>query len=128
LKVIGRDPVEPGAEIRFHLPHQVTDERLEVGDFARVLRRHDETKLVAVAFPSLRERLGINTIVALIVELAGIPLARDAVALDIAQMRPHRAGMARLDADDPRLDDDPALACRATAGGHRSLRIATADA
>src|SRR4051794_8047644 len=42
-------------------------------------------------------------------------LARDAVALDIAKMSPHRAGIARLHADDPRLDDDPALARGATA-------------
>jgi hypothetical protein len=76
IEVIGRDPVEPGAEVGFHLPHQVADERFEVGDFGRILRRHDETKLVAVALASLGERLGIGSIVALVIEFAGIALAR----------------------------------------------------
>src|SRR5260221_14497486 len=43
-------------------------------------------------------------------------------------MGPHRARISCLDTDDPRLDDDPALACGATACGHRSLRIAAARA
>lgn len=57
IEVIGGDPIEPGSEIGFHLPHQVADERFEVGDFGRVLRRHDETKLVAVAFGSISKVL-----------------------------------------------------------------------
>jgi hypothetical protein len=127
IEMIGRHPIEPGAEVGFHLPHQVADEWFEVGDFPRVLRCHDEAKLVAIAFTSLSESLGIGAIVTFIVELAGITLARDAVALDVAQMGLHLARIACVDADDPSLDDDPALTCGATACGDGSLRIAAAD-
>jgi hypothetical protein len=128
IEVIRRDPVHPRAKIGFHLPHQVAHERFEVGEFGEVLRRHDKAKLVTVALASFGERLTVGAIAARIVKLAGSPLARDAIALHVSQMRPRRACIPRLGADDPRLDGDPALACGTTARRHRSLRMAAADA
>ena len=89
IEVICGDPVEPRAKIDFHLPHQVADKRFEVGEFGGVLRRHDEAELVAVAFAVLDECLTVGSIAARIVKLAGSPLARDAIALHVFQMRPH---------------------------------------
>ena len=57
----------------------------------RVLRRHDKAKLVTVALASFGERLTVGAIAARIVKLAGSPLARDAIALHVSQMRPRRA-------------------------------------
>ncbi len=128
IEVIRRDPVHPRAKIGFHLPHQVAHERFEVGEFGEVLRRHDKAKLVTVALASFGERLTVGAIAARIVKLAGSALTHDAIALHVPQMRLQRACIPRLDADDPRLDGDPALACRTAARRHRSLRMAAADA
>ncbi|MBR0856912.1 hypothetical protein JQ570_21055 [Bradyrhizobium liaoningense] len=49
VPVIGSDPVEPRAQIRFHLLRELGGERLEVGHLASVvLGRDDEAEMVAV--------------------------------------------------------------------------------
>ena len=60
--MIHRDRDEPRAEILFHLPHEIADERLQVRELRTVRRRHDEPKLMAITFTEfaageLRERI-----------------------------------------------------------------------
>jgi UvrD/REP helicase N-terminal domain len=60
--MIHRDRDEPRAEILFHLPHEMADERLQVRELRTVRRRHDEPKLMAITFTEfaageLRERI-----------------------------------------------------------------------
>lgn len=67
VEMIRGDSVEPSAEILFHLPHEIADERFHVRELGAVLRRHDEAKLVTVASAAFREGVGIGA-----VGLAGI--------------------------------------------------------
>src|SRR3546814_8869414 len=67
-------PVEPGAEVGFHLRHQPADIGLEVGIFRSILGRDDEAELMAVAIAALEERLAVGR-----VALGGIELARRAL-------------------------------------------------
>ena len=48
VEVVDRDPVELRIEVLLHLPHQVADEGLEVGEPGAVLGRDDEAELVRV--------------------------------------------------------------------------------
>ncbi|MHC2280981.1 hypothetical protein ACVME8_007624 [Bradyrhizobium diazoefficiens] len=65
--MIGSNPVEPGAEILLHLPHEVADERFQVRQLRAVLRRHDKPELVAIAGAAFRKGLAVGVIIARIV-------------------------------------------------------------
>jgi hypothetical protein len=120
-----RDPVEVGAEITLHLPHEIADERFEVIEL--VLGRDDEAELVAVLTTAIEERLPVRPVAGGIIEPAWRAMRGDPVALDVAQVRPGRAEI--LHADDPGLDDDPALsALPPAAGGDRSLGTSASGA
>src|SRR3546814_19544265 len=71
-----------------------SDLRLEVGIFGTVLGRDDEAKLVSVADRALEEFVAIGAVGFRAVELTRQSLARDPVALDVAQVR--AGGLSRL--------------------------------
>jgi hypothetical protein len=88
VEMIGRDPVELRAKILFHLPYQVADKRLQVRQLRTVLWCDDEPELVAIASASFCERLAIGTIARGVIQLARLSITRDAVTLNVSQVRP----------------------------------------
>ncbi|MGY4625317.1 hypothetical protein ACVWY3_003073 [Bradyrhizobium sp. USDA 4486] len=89
VEMIGSNPVEPGAEIPLHLPHEVADEGFQVRQLSAVLWRHDKPELVAVAGAAFRKVLAIGAVTAGIVKLPWLTLPRNAVALDVSEVSSH---------------------------------------
>ena len=105
VPVIDGDPIEPCAKIGFHLPGEVAGEGSEVGHLGGVFGRHDEPEMMPVILRSIGEGSIVGA-VALGVEHARLfAVARDALALQIGEMRRHRrrAEGSALMARDPRL-------------------------
>ena len=103
IPVPDRDPVEPGAEIVRGARHQLARECLQVGELARVVGRDDEAEMVTVAVAALDERASVRRLTRGVEQPSGGAIARDAVALEIADVggerarRPHTANDTRLD-------------------------------
>src|SRR5690606_1211604 len=110
--VIDRDPIEPSAEIGFHLGHEVARIGREVGKIGAILARDDEAELVAILRAALDEGSTAVAVLAGRIELAALALARGAVALDVAQMGGGFAVLARA-LDVAGFDDDAPHAGRA---------------
>jgi hypothetical protein len=85
--VIDRHPIEFRSEILLDLGHQPARQRLQIIIFATVLGGDDEPELMAVAIRAVDERLAVGTVLVGGIEVTGQTLARDAIALDIAQVR-----------------------------------------
>ena len=60
--VIDRDPVEPGIQVGFHLPHEVAGEAAQVAQLGGVLWRHDEAELVPVLSATLDEGAAVRLV------------------------------------------------------------------
>jgi hypothetical protein len=84
VEMIHGHPVELGAEILLHLPHQIADEGLEIGELGAVLGRDNEAELVAILSAALHEVLPVRLVGRRIVNPARLPSRRDTVALDVA--------------------------------------------
>ena len=52
---IDRDPIEPGAQVRFHLLHQIAGGGAQIGQIQSILSRDDETELVAILAAPVEE-------------------------------------------------------------------------
>lgn len=105
IEVVDGDPIEPGANVLLGLRHQPPDIGFEVGIFGAVLGRDDEAELVAIADRLFEESLAIGCVGVRAIQLAGIALAGDAIALDVAQMRAGRAATLARQPHQPGLDD-----------------------
>ncbi|KNC55874.1 hypothetical protein AMSG_11326 [Thecamonas trahens ATCC 50062] len=88
IEMIDRDPVECRAQIDFHLPHQPPGHGFEIGIFCTILGRDDKAELMPITIGPFKKRLAIRPILIGAVKLAGQTFSCNAVALDIAQMRP----------------------------------------
>ena len=95
VEMIDGDPIQLGAEIALHLLHEIADDGLQVCQPFAVLGGHDEAELMRVMLGALEEGLAVGVIAGSVIEPTGIALARDAVALDVAQVRTRRAELAR---------------------------------
>jgi hypothetical protein len=105
VPVIDADPVELGAEVRLHLPHQLAGEGLEVGHLGRVLGRDDEAEVVAVVPGTIGECLGVG-VLGLRSEQPGLlPIPGDPLAPEIGEVGGERRRTSGVP-DDARLDDD----------------------
>ena len=60
--MVDRDPVEPGAEIHFHLTHEIAGEAAQVAHVGRILRCDDETKLVTIIPAALHEGAAVSLV------------------------------------------------------------------
>jgi len=109
IEVIDRHPIELRAEIFFHARHQTAGQRFQVVIFDAILRRHDETELVAVILGTVEKSLAVGLILQRIVKLTRLALAGHAVALDITQMRLCSTHPFAGQFDDAGFDNDPAL-------------------
>ena len=108
VEMIGGDPIELGPEIFLHPAHEITHEGLQIFKLGCVFRRHDESELVAVAFAAVEKRPAVGLVARRVVEPARLVLFRDAIALDVIEMRARRCDSAALELDDARLDDNAA--------------------
>ncbi len=118
--VIDRDPFELGAQVGFHLRHQVAGGLAKVRQLHALLGGDNEAELMAVLSPPVEEGGTIGDVLVGGIDLALLPVAGHAVALQITQMRVHRlatdelastrAPTLRIELHDPRLDRHPARA------------------
>ena len=60
VPVIDRDPVEPGAEILFHVGHQFAGEGPDIGKFGCVLGRDDEAEVMAIIGAAFGKGIAID--------------------------------------------------------------------
>jgi hypothetical protein len=74
-----------------HLPHEVTDEGLQVVELGAVLSGDDEVELVAIAGAAFEERLAVGIVGRRTIKAARFFFAGDALALDVAKIRPRHA-------------------------------------
>ncbi|KTE24089.1 hypothetical protein ATE69_13625 [Sphingopyxis sp. H071] len=86
IPMISGGPVERGAEVLFHLPHQIAGKTFEVGHLDRVFRRDNEPKMVTVMLAARRKLVTIDVVTARPKQLAVILIAADPVALDVGEM------------------------------------------
>lgn len=110
VPVIGRNPIEPGPEVGFHLAREVAREGAQVRQLGGVLGRDDEAEMVPVVLRARGETSVIGAVAVGIEHHGLFTVARDAVALEIREVSIERRrpkGPA-LVAGDPRLDDDAA--------------------
>lgn len=130
VEVIDRDPIQPGAEILFHSLHQPSRQRLQIIIFGAILRRDDETELVAIARLPIEKSHPVDLIRLGPVELSSSTIAGRAVTLDIAEMGARRRPALACQFDDAGFGDDPALAkgpIDIAAGEHAANARATSD-
>jgi hypothetical protein len=90
IPVIDSDPIDLGAEIPLGLRHQVSDERLEIGELLRVLRGHDEPEMMPVAFAAVGEGAVVGIVVLGIEHPTGSAVPRYAFPPQIGQVSPQR--------------------------------------
>ena len=104
VPVIDRHPVEPGAEIFFHLPDEIAGEGSEVGHLQRVVGRDDEAEMMPVVLAALGEGAGIRVFASRPEQTGLLPVSGHALAAQIVEMLRQRCGPGRM-AHDARLDD-----------------------
>ncbi len=109
VEVIDRHPVEPGAQVLFHVGHQPPHQGLQVFVPVAVLGRDDEAELMTVALRAFEEALARDAVVLCTVEPALLALARRTVAFEVTHVRARRR-QAFAELHDARLHDDAAAA------------------
>src|SRR3546814_20398583 len=86
IPMVDRDPVELRAKIHLHPCHEIAGEAAKVFDVLRVLGGDDETELVAIALDAPNERLAVGRVAGAVVGHAGLMVAGDALAFDVANV------------------------------------------
>jgi hypothetical protein len=103
VPVIDGDPIEAGTKIAFGIGHEVARERLDIGEVSRIIRRDNETEMMAILRTPLRKDFLIG-IVALGTEHPGLfAVLGHAVAAEIGKMRGKRGALHAVTYD-PGLD------------------------
>lgn len=92
VPVIDGDPIEPSAEIDFHLPGEIARESFEIGHLAGVLGRDDEAEMMPVVLAAIREGRVVSAVTAGIEHHRLLTVTGDAVALQIGKMGGQRRG------------------------------------
>ncbi|MNY46904.1 hypothetical protein D3C86_1821290 [compost metagenome] len=118
VPVIDRHPVQAGFQIDLHALHQLTRVAAQVFQLLGVLHRNNEAELVPVTPPTLLEGLQIRRVRGRTVGLTALPVASDAVALDVVQVRSGRAGGCFLEDHETGLDDHAPAVRREPAAGY----------
>jgi hypothetical protein len=79
VPVVDPNPIELRAEIPLGLRHQVPCKCPEVGELIRILRGHDESKMMAIIFTAIGERAVIRVVALRIEHPAGGTVLRYAI-------------------------------------------------
>jgi hypothetical protein len=96
IPVVNRDPVELCRKVSFRLPHQVSGKGFEVREPLRVIGRHYELEVVAIALASAGESAMIGVVAFCIEHPAWRTVPGDAVAAQIAEVRPERCSFSAV--------------------------------
>jgi hypothetical protein len=88
--MIDRHPVEVRTKISLGLSHDIAGKGLQIGEAARIVRRHDESEVMAIAFTSLSECSMISVIVLCVEHTPCSTIPPYAVAAQIREMRTKR--------------------------------------
>ena len=105
VEVIDRDPIEPGAEILFHLPHHIAGESAKIGEPVAIFGRDDEAELMAIFTAALNEGSPIRPVAIRSIELSSPAVPGRSVALQVVKMR-MGCPAAELQPNNARLDHD----------------------
>jgi len=81
-------PIELGAQVFFHLRHQVTGKDFHITQIGSVFRRDDKAKLVPISFGLFKEFFAVYLVLGRTIKLARFAVFGYAVTLYITQMRP----------------------------------------
>src|SRR5690606_35282403 len=103
VPVIDRHPVEPGAEILFHLPGQIAGKGFEVRHVEGVVGRDDEAEMMPVPATPFGRGAAIRRVDVRPEQPRLLPVPGDAIASQIIEMRAKRR-LAGGVTDDARLD------------------------
>jgi hypothetical protein len=109
VPVIDGNPVELCAEVALGIDHQLTGKGAKVSHLGRILRRNDETEMVAVLFASLSEGALIDGVGSRIEHTGIHTIAGDAVPLQVSDVlnKWRRAEFISPMPDDARFDQNP---------------------
>ena len=130
VPVIDRDPVEFRAEIPLRIRHQLPCEGSQVDHLSRILRRNDETEVVAIFLTSLSESALIDGVGSRIEHAGPLAVAGDAIPLQVSDVlyKWRRAESISAMADDARLDHHPTRRRAKRQGQRRGTASAEAGA
>ena len=108
VPVIDRDPIQLGVEVALGVRHERAREAAQILQFHRVFRRDDESEMVPVVGAALGEGALIGGVRVRIEHARLLPVAGDAVALQVAHVlgQRGRAETRALMAHHARLDHD----------------------
>ena len=117
IVVVGGDPVEPASGVALHPRHELPDDGLQIAQGDTVFGRDNDPELMTVVFAPREEGSGVGLVTLAVIELAPLPAALDAVALEIAQMGAEEAGAGPARPGDVHFHDHPAHALAREMGG-----------
>ena len=86
VPVVDRDPVQFGSEIPRDVGHQLAGERAEIAELGGILRRNDESKMMAVVLAAFGKGAFIRRIRPRVEHPGVRTVARHALALQIGDM------------------------------------------
>src|SRR3974390_426248 len=110
IPMIKADPIELGTQIALHIGYEIAGESLEIAHFGGILRADDEPEMMPVVFAPFRKSLVVGAIASAVEHLGIAAVHRDALTLEIGDVRRKRR---RTEAPpampyDARFDDDAA--------------------
>ena len=105
VPVVYGHPVQLSLEIDCHAAHELAGEASEVFQFQPILGRDDEAELMPVTLSALLKRLKIRRVSLSPVGLPLLPIACNAVSLDVTQVLRHRIRAGTPKHDEAGLDD-----------------------
>jgi hypothetical protein len=85
--VVDTSPIKLGAKIAFHIGHKVAGKSVQIRHLGGIVGRHNEAKMVPIALASLCERRRVHVIVCGTEHVRETAVLRNAVALQVAEMR-----------------------------------------
>src|SRR6266851_2230027 len=106
--VIDPDPIQPRSEVVLHLLGEVTSKGSKVLHLGCVLGTDDEPEMMPIITGALGEGAQIRVVRRCVEHAGGRAIPRDALASQIREMRPNRAGSAETLSDDTGFYDHPA--------------------
>ena len=127
VPMVHSHPVQWGLQVDLHAAHQLAGETLQIFQLQAVLGRDDEAELVAVIQTAFLKGLEVGRIGVSAVGLALLPIAGDAVALDVAKVNSHRVRTGAPQHDEAGLDDHTARVRPQALAGHGGRDAAASE-
>jgi hypothetical protein len=124
VPMVDGNPLEPGADVRFHALHELPRKRLEVGELRAVFRGDDEAELMPIITTTSLKAFEIGGVGPRVIGLCAVAASANPLPDDVAKMRRDGPWTGMFQHDQPRLDDDTAgpgaQFGAAEAGSHRT--------